>query len=128
MSTGRDKSLDPPILAVIDIEHLRTLHEVEELSFAVLAKIAAQIVEMITTLVAISTRRVEVAVVFFEEIKLLELLYILSGDTKLAHHTWHNATLEALQGICLAGTVWIPFRSFQLHLHMGMKLIRRNSG
>ena len=128
MSTGRDKSLDPPIFAVIDIEHLRTLHEVEELSFAVLAKIAAQIVEMITTLVAIGTRRVEVAVVFIEEIKLLELLYILLGDTKLAHHTWHNATLEALQGICLSGTVWIPFRSFQLHLHMGMKLIKRNSG
>ena len=128
MSTGRDKSLDMPILAVIDIEHLRTLHEVEELSFAVLAKIAAQIVEMITTLVAISTRRVEVAVVFFEEIKLLELLYILLGDTKLAHQTRHNASLEATQGICLAGTVWIPFRSFQLHLHMGMKLIKRNSG
>ena len=128
MSTGRDKSLDPPIFAVIDIEHLRTLHEVEELSLAVLAEISSQIVEMITTLVAISTRRVEVAVVFTEEIKLLELLYILLGDTELSHQTWHNASLEALQGICLAGTMGIPFRSFQLHLHMGMKLIKRNSG
>ena len=105
MSTGRDKSLDPPIFAVIDIEHLRTLHEVEEPSFSILAKISSQKVEMITTLVAISTRRVEVAVVFTEEIKLLEFLYILFGDVQLSHQTWHNASLEAMQGICLAWTM-----------------------
>ena len=68
MHPGRNESLDPPIPIVIYIEHLRTLHEVEELSFAVLAKISSQKVEMITTLVAIGTRRVEVAVVFTEEI------------------------------------------------------------
>ena len=57
-----------PILAVIDIEHLRTLHEVKEPSFSILAEIAAQMVEMITTLVTIGTRRVEVAFVFMKKI------------------------------------------------------------
>ena len=93
------------MLAIIDIEHLRTLDEVEELSFAVLAERSSQIVEMIATLVAISTRRVEVTFAFTDKIKLLDLLYILLRDTKFAHQTWHNATLEATQGICLAWSV-----------------------
>ena len=105
MSPGRNESLDLTILVVIDIEHLRTLHKVEEFSFAVLAERSSQMVEMITTLVAIGTRRVKVALELTKKIKLLESLCLLLRDAKITHQMWYDLLLKSSQGICLARTM-----------------------
>ena len=115
MHPGRDKCLDLPVLIVVHVEHLRPQDEIEEPALPVLAQLAAKAIEAVLPCIAISTRLVEMRHEATREIQATQLLRLLLRDAKITHHTWLNASLEATQGICLAWTVWIPFRSFQFH-------------
>ena len=115
MHPGRDKCLDLPVLIVVHVEHLRPQDEIEEPALPVLAQLAAKAIEAVLPCIAIGTRLVEMRHEATREIQATQLLRLLLRDAKLSHHTRHNASLEATQGICLAWTMGIPFRSFQFH-------------